>query len=221
MIAIEGFPVGFWVNCSTRWASVLESPDKFQLSTKSWVPGPSSKVREQRKSSTLKEPAITKALWSWGVQNKRQGKEENICPSEVFLRVLCKSSSRSSSAPLARLLRIRVVCCVEKFDSEKEKKVRLFFVFFFLFRPFFSSSLSFKRYTRRQTTKEKRKSRDTRGRSRAKETTTTAKEQRQKSSLSLSSPQKLRAQRERERERERETEREQKRKREELPLYYW
>ena len=82
-------------------------------------------------------------------------------------------------------------------------------VFFF---PFLSSSLSFKIHT--ETTKEKRKRRDTRRHSRARDDDckrTAAEKQ------SLSSPQKLLSPFERrERERERETEREQKRKREEL-----
>ena len=119
------------------------------------------------------------------------------------MRALFKSTSRS--APLARLLLIRSGSIkMWWFDSEKEKSHAR------LFGLFFSSSLSFKRYTQ-TTTKEKRKSRDTTTRLRAKL------RQRKNSSNSSLSPllkkhfHRLRGERKRH-------QREQKRKSEELVL---
>jgi len=92
--------------------------------------------------------------------------------------------------------------------QRKKKKRSVFLVFFFLFRPFFSSSLSFKRYTQTDNERKEKEQRHATTQPR------TARRRLQKNSgrkaVSLSSPQKLLAQRERERERKKERQRESK-----------
>ena len=91
-------------------------------------------------------------------------------------------------------------------------------VFFFLFRPFFSSSLSFKRYTRRQ--RKKRERAETREDAAARKRRQQLQKNSGRKAVSLSSPQKLLAQREREREREKERQRESKKESAKNVLYF-
>jgi hypothetical protein len=104
------------------------------------------------------------------------------------------------------------VCCVEKFDSEKEKKVRLFFVFFFLFRPFFSSSLSFKRYAQTDNERKEKEQRHvtTQPRTARRQQLQQKNSGRKAVSLSLLPSKITCTKREREREREKERQRESK-----------
>ena len=96
-------------------------------------------------------------------------------------------------------------------QRKKKRKVRLFLVFFFLFRPFLSSSLSFKRYAQTDRRRKKRERAETR------EDDAAARKRRQqlqknsgRKAVSLSPPLKNYSHKEREREREKERQRESK-----------
>ena len=99
------------------------------------------------------------------------------------------------------------MCFCRDLIQRKKKKRSVFLVFFFLFRPFFSSSLSFKRYTQTDNERKEKEQRHARTQPRERDDNNCKRTAAEKQSLSPPLKNYLRKERERERERKRDRER--------------
>ena len=98
------------------------------------------------------------------------------------------------------------MCFCRDLIQRKKKKRSVFLVFFFLFRPFFSSSLSFKRYTQTDNERKEKEQRHARTQPRERDDNNCKRTAAEKQSLSPPLKNYLRKEREREREKERQRE---------------